>query len=568
MASVFRNDNQSSNELDGTIDTCKEALFKQAGSAGNFRQESYRPRRTERSPPNPANLGRHPGQNTGSRFVGKCSFSDQGQRAWHGFCDRRGIQMINALDEAAAGREPRSDPSRKPGKNIIICLDGTGNQYGENLSNIVKLFRMIERTSGEQVAYYDPGVGTMGDPMYKNPVARWINKWLGLGFGRGLTKNLVEAYTYLMEHYESGDRIFLFGFSRGAYTTRALAAFIRQCGLFEKGSENLIPYALKLFLKKKKKDKDFRMLSGFRSTYGRQFRKVDDPKYPQRIPKTGENPYHWQLRIHFLGLFDTVKSYGWVRNPVKLSDESKNPSVLHVRHALAIDERRIFFRQLHWISSPGQDCKEVWFPGVHSDVGGGYPEEESGLSKIALQWMILEACALDMKVDTYRYNRAMGRIQNENGEWENGNNENYPAPSAVAPAHESLKGVLWQAAQLLPKSLDYWELDKHRRTIRAEQDRPRRMEPGKKPPALGQNPLLVHQSVLERMCGGRVETITTSDPWQYYPKKTYRPENLLESLPEANPRYLTGPIIEQTRSEDTVFRGQGAGSGPGDQGHG
>ena len=277
--------------------------------------------------------------------------------------------MNDELSEESLGHEPDSEPSKRTGKNIIVCLDGTGNQYGENLSNVVKLFRMIERTQGAQVGYYDPGVGTMGDPMYKSLIARKINKVLGLAFGRGLTKNLIEAYTYLMEHYEDGDKIFLFGFSRGAYTARALAAFIKQCGLFEKGSVNLIPYAMKLFLKKEKTDDDFRMLSGFRSTYGRQFKKVNDPKYPGRRVKKGSNPYHWQLRIHFLGLFDTVKSYGWVRNPVKLSGESKNPSVLHVRHAIAIDERRIFFRQLHWISSPNQDCKEVWFPGVHSDVG-------------------------------------------------------------------------------------------------------------------------------------------------------------------------------------------------------
>jgi uncharacterized protein (DUF2235 family) len=73
------------------------------------------------------------------------------------------------------------------------------------------MFRMIERTQGVQVAYYDPGVGTMGDPMYKTLIARKINKGLGLAFGRGLTKNLIAAYTYLMEHYKSGDRIFCLG---------------------------------------------------------------------------------------------------------------------------------------------------------------------------------------------------------------------------------------------------------------------------------------------------------------------------------------------------------------------
>ena len=175
-------------------------------------------------------------------------------------------------------------------KNIIICLDGTGNQFGEKKSNVVKLFRMLERDPDEQVAYYDPGVGTLGDPTYKTWIARKTNKVLGLAFGRGLSKNLVEAYTYLMNHYEDGDKVFIFGFSRGAYTARALAGFIKVCGLFENGAENLIPYAMGLYLKKTPKsdpEKFYKVLSGFRSTYGRNFRIDEDPKNPGRKVKPG-----------------------------------------------------------------------------------------------------------------------------------------------------------------------------------------------------------------------------------------------------------------------------------------
>lgn len=467
--------------------------------------------------------------------------------------------MADELSGDSGSTEPKT--STKTSKNIIICLDGTGNQYGEDLSNVVKLYRMLERTEGAQIAYYNPGVGTMGDPLYKTLIARKINKWLGLAFGRGLTKDLIEAYTYLMKYYENGDKIFLFGFSRGAYTARALAAFIRQCGLFEKGSENLIPYAMKLFLKTSPTANDFKMLSGFRSTYGRQFKKSDDPKYPDRKDIKEGNPYHWQLRIHYLGLFDTVKSYGWFRNPVKFPGESKNPSILHVRHAMAIDERRIFFRQLHWISSPNQDCKEVWFPGVHSDVGGGYPEKESGLAKVALEWMVHEAWALDMKVDPYRYGRALGQVQNENDEWVNGENENYPTPDATAAAHESLVGVWWHAAQYLAeqlKPLESWENDKQRRTIKGEEDRPRPTEPGKKPPARGQNPLLVHQSVLDRMNEAGVETITTPNSKEEFPKGKYRPENLFKSLPEADTQGLSSSSVEQTLPKHQISQSDDA----------
>ena len=169
-----------------------------------------------------------------------------------------------------------------PAKNIIICLDGTGNQFGEDLSNIVKLFRMLEREPGKQIAYYDPGVGTMGDPSYKTAIARKVNKVMGLAFGQGLMKNMLEAYTFLMDNYEDGDRVYLFGFSRGAYTARALAAFIRDCGLFEKGAKNLLPYAMSFFLKQAPSDKAgeekfYKILSRFRSTYARPLNHKGDP---------------------------------------------------------------------------------------------------------------------------------------------------------------------------------------------------------------------------------------------------------------------------------------------------
>lgn len=432
------------------------------------------------------------------------------------------------------------------GKNIVICLDGTGNQFGEDKSNVVKLFRMLERQAGEQVAYYDPGVGTMGDPTYKTRTARKINKVLGLAFGRGLTKNLIEAYTYLMEHYEEGDRVFLFGFSRGAYTARALAGFIRQCGLFERGAENLIPYAMGLFLKKPPRklsgeavaekrrkglkdpyEEHFKILSGFRSTYGRKFRIEDDPKLPRRKVRPGDDQYHYQLRIHFMGLFDTVKSYGWVRNPVDLRNESENASVLRLRHALAIDERRIFFRQLHWVSSPKQDCKEVWFSGVHSDVGGGYPEPQSGLAKVALEWMVHEACQFGMKVDPFRYRRIMGKVKNEQGEWKDGQDPKYPAPNARADAHESLEKA-WKLIQRLPKKLEDWEEEKAHRTIKPEGARlPLKKE------AL---PLLFHESVFERMS-------TRGD---------YRPDNLVSALSGNEGGDVLADLIEKTLPTEEV----------------
>ena len=304
------------------------------------------------------------------------------------------------------------------GKNVVICLDGTGNQFKEENTNVVKLFRVLERNPQEQVAYYDPGVGTLADPSYKTPVAKKVNKALGLGFGRGLTRNIEQAYSYLMEQYEENDRIFIFGFSRGAYTARALAGFIHSCGLMEKGCQNLIPYAMKLY---KARNVDFKTLQKFKSTYGRS------------------------CKIHYLGLWDSVSTFGWIYDPVFLPYTTNNKSVQAVRHALAIDERRAFFRQLHWGSEQQkhQDIKEVWFTGVHSDIGGGYPEAESGLAKITLKWMIEEARneKFGLKINDSKYNRyVLGKDKDKV----------YIGPDDSADAHESLKGPWW-LVQFLPQ---------------------------------------------------------------------------------------------------------------------
>jgi len=336
-------------------------------------------------------------------------------------------------------------------KNVIICLDGTGNQFNEDNSNVVKLFRVIER-SAEQIAYYDPGVGTLADPDYKMPIAKKINKGFGLAFGSGLTKNVEQAYSYLMDHYEQGDKLFLFGFSRGAYTARVLAGFIHSCGLLEAGCQNLIPYAMKLY----KADKvDFKIMRKFRSTYGRS------------------------VKIDFLGLWDSVSTTGWVYNPVFLPYTTNNGSVLAVRQALAIDEKRSFFKDMRWGDKyrDKQDIKEVWFAGVHSDVGGGYPEAESGLSKLALKWMIeqVSASKFGLAVDQEKVDRyVLGRGSSK-----------YIGPDSSADAHESLKGA-WKLVQWIPKSV--WLVDEEREAIRKPLQH-RMIEAG----------ATLHQSVLDRM---------------------------------------------------------------------
>ncbi len=355
-------------------------------------------------------------------------------------------------------------------RNIVICLDGTGNQFNEHNTNVVKLFRVLVRDTKRQVAFYDPGVGTLGDPVYKTPVAKKIDRVLGLAFGRGLTKNVMEAYSYLMEQYQDGDNIFLFGFSRGAYTARVLAGFIHHCGLLEAGCQNLIPYAMKLYTKADREgmtNDDWKVAATFRKTYGRKF------KGPDGTPTS-------DCCIHFLGLWDSVSTLGWVWDPVFLPHTKNHRSVAAVRHAIAIDERRVFFRPLSWGLKYRnlQDIKEVWFAGVHSDVGGGYPEGESGLAKITLEWMIREATAFGLVVDDSSYQRYVV-----------GTTDGYVAPAADAQAHRSLKG-LWWTVELMPKTV--WNAKLGRKTLKLPHPAKRRVIPVEPRPIL-------HKSVLKRM---------------------------------------------------------------------
>ncbi|MDJ0578994.1 DUF2235 domain-containing protein [Crocosphaera sp.] len=307
------------------------------------------------------------------------------------------------------------------GKNIVICLDGTGIQFRENNSNIVRLYSLLEKDSESQLAYYDPGVGTLGDPNFKTPIGKNITRFLGLAFGRGIIQNIEEAYSYLMEHYNNGDHIFIFGFSRGAYTARALAGFVHSFGLLDSGCQNLIPYAMKLYRSEPNDQKKKDLMKRFKQTYSRE------------------------CRIHFLGLWDCVKSFGWIYNPIFLPHTTDNESVDIVRHAISIDERRNFFQPMLSGNrqSSSQDIKQVWFAGVHGDVGGGFDENESGLAKIALEWMIEEAltCQHDLRINEDQY-----RIFRENI------NKDIP----TAKLHNSLIGTWW-LIQYLPRII--WDLN-------------------------------------------------------------------------------------------------------------
>jgi uncharacterized protein (DUF2235 family) len=300
-------------------------------------------------------------------------------------------------------------------KNIIICCDGTGNEFGEQKSNVVKLYKMLV-CNADQIAYYHPGVGTMGARSALTQIGKWWTRLIGLAFGYGVSENVADAYQFLMRTFKPGDRVYVFGFSRGAYICRALCGMLHIVGLLTEDNEALIPYAIRMI---KQKNIDFAVAADFKKTFSRE------------------------CKPHVVGVWDTVSSVGWVYNAVHFpfTTATRNPDFQIVRHAMSIDERRAFFRQNLFgaANNPQQDLSEVWFAGVHSDVGGSYAESESQLSKIALRWIVCEAELAGLLIDPQRKADILG------------GKPPYVAPDPLTRnQHQSLHG-LWWIAEFWPK---------------------------------------------------------------------------------------------------------------------
>ncbi|MES0881808.1 T6SS phospholipase effector Tle1-like catalytic domain-containing protein [Roseibium sp. SCP14] len=331
------------------------------------------------------------------------------------------------------------------GKNIVVCCDGTGNQIEINLSNVLKLFR-VSRKNEEQRVYYNAGIGTIGSSDAWARYRQNAKAIFELATGYGLDDDILAPYEFICRNYDDGDQIYLFGFSRGAYTARALAGLIHMIGLIPIDQQNIASYALRAY-KQASFDGDF--------TIPWHFSKV-----------SGAKP----VRIKFLGVWDTVASV-IVPRPDRLIPQlltlpytRKNPSVEVFRHAMAIDERRRMFRLNRWeepqpfVKNPfdkkaepiAQDIKQVWFSGCHSDIGGGYPEEESGLAKYPLDWMLREAITHGLKVNQAMRNYiVLGRARM-------GSKVRFTKPDHTADAHDSLTRG-WRPLEYLPRSVKWME---------------------------------------------------------------------------------------------------------------
>lgn len=377
------------------------------------------------------------------------------------------------------------------GRRLVVLLDGTGNQIGANLTNVLKLYRVLDKNE-EQRVYYDPGVGTISQPGWWRQLAVKVQGVLGLALGVGLDDDVLDAYSWLCRTWRKGDEIYLFGFSRGAYTARVLAGFIRLIGLLDVEQLNLCGYALVAY-KKSGDTGDFKI--------GGDFARVTKSRL---------------ATIRFVGVWDTVSSVltpnakllflPW---PLTLPFTRKNSRVEIFRHAISVDERRRMFRLNHWqdpqpfkpdpddpSKDRDQDIRQVWFAGVHSDVGGGYPEIESGLSKYPLLWMAEEAAKAGLALDLplLAHLGAGGAPPGPEHRFD------YVPPSPTAQLHKSLSGPWW-LFEFLPKlaRLKEWpsRLAFLGLYIPWAEPRPIPNRPWEGKPS--PDPFLIHSSVLARI---------------------------------------------------------------------
>ncbi len=251
-------------------------------------------------------------------------------------------------------------------KNIVIFSDGTGQEGGtDHNTNVYRLFNLILDRSSRQISFYDKGLGT-----------GW-RKATGNIAGRGFSKNVIQCYEFIFQNFEHDDKIFLFGFSRGAATVRSLAGFIHLFGILPRSRSELIKEAWKIY-------------------------KIKDAKTrKERADEFVSLNHTMWANVQFLGVWDTVAALGipntridrvinWLI-PHGFHDFNLSESVRHACHALAVDDVRKTFHPVLFEPDLKEDqtLRQVWFMGMHTDVGGGYIEKE--LSAIVLEWMVQHA---------------------------------------------------------------------------------------------------------------------------------------------------------------------------------
>ncbi|MCX7565039.1 DUF2235 domain-containing protein [Sulfitobacter sp. F26169L] len=309
---------------------------------------------------------------------------------------------------------------------IAIFCDGTWNSPTmKQPTHVVRLFEKTRQTNAQHTHYFE-GVGSGGGEV--NFLARTLMKIGGGAFGWGLNENIKRAYAAVCEDYEAGDEIFIFGFSRGAYTARSLAGMIRKCGILSDPTPQNLSEAFRLYRKPGPENHPdaLRVLNARRKLSPRFATSRADMDWRQVNPWRDDPAQMHKVEIAYLGIWDTVGSLGipapllgpiatlWNKK-FRFHDTLLSSLVKSARHAVALDERRVFYRPTLWDNleasrddeglnrgdrSEMRPYQQVWFTGTHAIVGGSAPKARA-LTGQSLQWIAegAQAAGLDIDMD-------------------------------------------------------------------------------------------------------------------------------------------------------------------------
>lgn len=301
-------------------------------------------------------------------------------------------------------------------RQLIICCDGTNNTLTANDhdTNVLKTYALI--AGGEnpaQILYYDPGVGAP-DALPSTGLEDWFrnkcDRLWGLASGRGIYENISQAYLFLMKHYQPGDQIYLFGFSRGAFTVRCVSGMVHLFGILDAQHEAMLPTLLRVYFSGNNKSRFDWMGLRFKAMLGIEApQETNDRKeVAEQVRNNFCSSTRKNASVFFIGAWDTVSSVGVPGFSVSITSSPTilNKRIQHVRHALALDEHRAPFQPRLYEQndfgepSETQSLRQRWFRGNHSDIGGGFPEKtDTALSRQAWHWMMQEArlCGLQVQ---------------------------------------------------------------------------------------------------------------------------------------------------------------------------
>ncbi|KAL0570753.1 hypothetical protein V5O48_011207 [Marasmius crinis-equi] len=439
------------------------------------------------------------------------------------------------------------DPNERRYRTLILCFDGTGDQFDDDNSNVVNFFSMLKKDDPRlQLVYYQTGIGTYTTPQIARPLKAKFQKILDMMIGVSLDAHVMGGYEFLMQNYEAGDKICIFGFSRGAYTARALAGMIHKVGLLPRCNHQQVPFAYKMY--SREDETGWKQSGAFKQAFS-----ID-------------------VDIELVGVWDTVGSVGVI--PKRLPFTTSNTHVKYFRHAIALDEHRARFMPNLWQHQPKDQCylglppgampksrtrpkpvsqkagsksitelerkysgdgdlttnvEEVWFAGCHCDVGGGAVSNSTrnNLARIPLRWMIRQCFLLNTGIlfhgGILKRPATASSAVTENSRlafWTDDfvNEEQEDLRDVLSPINDMLeKKPAWWILELVPQRLRYQKDEDYswvQRIIWGNMGRPRHI-PHK-------HGVKVHRTVKMRM-EAEVEALETKRKYVPKPKWQFDP---------------------------------------------